>query len=326
MTDGVVLSWGRFIRRSVSLAERIGYKEITLSYYFSRKNFLFFNYLTLFFKTILMLFKMKPSVVVVVVPPVFCLYSVFVYKYISRKKIRVILDCHNGLLRREWRRWPFLQYLITNSDFILAHNSVFKIKLDEFYSIDSIVLPDPLIKECTLVERKDVSHWLVANKLNVLVPVSYAKDEPILEILQTAKVLSTEINFILTGNYRKMLTDDAALESGITFTGYLSNEQYKTLALECDLMLCLTLEHDIQMCAVVEAISYSKFLVCSDNEVNSNLLNGYPCIMTDNTANALISSFRLIDREMLRFKSEYISFKENYEKSWGDNFYEIFDK
>lgn len=180
---------------------------------------------------------------------------------------------HNGVIRPEWLKIPFLKSLINNCDVVISHNSIVKDKIDTAFSCKSVVLSDPIIKinesRCT-----ELNH-IVDSEINVFVPVSYAKDEPIEIILEVADKMKKTHNFILSGNYKRYF-NNREIPAYVNFTGFIDKEKYFSYLSNSDIVLCLTLDNEIQMCAVIESISYRKKIVCSDNEVNRTLFKNIP--------------------------------------------------
>lgn len=272
MSKKIVLSWGKNIRRSKTLAATLGADDRHVVSPF-KGNGVFFKlcgYLWSSVVTIMVILYRRPVLVVVSLPPVFCVYILAFYKLIRGQKVEVIYDLHNGVLRREWKFWPALGWLMRSSGQVFAHNIVVKPVIDDFFAVESIVVPDPLpvVDFERLINLKQPD-FFEAGKINVVVPLSYAADEPISEILAAAELVAEHTNFIMTGPSAKYFSGrKVSLPENIYLTGYLSNEEYDKTLLDADVVLCLTTDASIQMCAIVEAIAFEKPFICSDSALN----------------------------------------------------------
>ncbi len=311
---GVVLTWGSDVSRSRSLAREFGYEDLHISPFFSNRNYLIkgFDYVLRFAYTLVLLVARKPDCLIVVSPPVFPLYIALVYRFFRFGKVRLLGDFHNGVLRKEWLVWPLLKHVVRSFDCVISHNPVVKKAIDVEFLVDSVVLSDPLAVVAS-ADLETSARFIKNDRVNILVPVSYAKDEPIFEIIEAARLLGDTHNFILTGNFRKMFDLDEAESLPVSFTGFIDRDVYWGLMEQSDCVLCLTNNDDIQMCALIEAISLSKQIVCTDNSVNRTMFSGFVFSMVDNTALALSQSMGSLPEQA---PSNMAVLKCKYENAW----------
>ncbi|MDO6475432.1 hypothetical protein Q4520_08365 [Alteromonas sp. 1_MG-2023] len=269
MKKGLILSWGRRVPRSSKIAAELHFEELYLinkgKGFFAK----IFSYFLNFIKTCAILSKGDYERVVLVLPPTLSLYAV----PFKHSRTELFFDLHNGVLRAEWGKWPFLSHLLSKG-VTISHNPVIAKKIDTHFKISSIVLGDPLTITDSNVPTKTA--FLSSSKLNVLVPLSYAKDEPLDFLLRLVNENREEINFILTGKAPVEII--ASFGSVVTFTGFVDANEYETLLSTVDAVLCLTSDDDIQMCALVEAISYRRVVITKDNLLNKSILKSYPSI------------------------------------------------
>jgi hypothetical protein len=316
----IVITWGYNITRSQSLADKMGYFDYHIKPVFKKKHLKIFNYILSSIKMLCFLFANRPNKIVVVLPPIFLVYVSYIYKILGFSSVQIICDLHNGVLRNEWANWPLVKILIGKANCVLSHNTEVKKSIDKHFNIDSTVLPDPL-SSYNANEAKE-SPFLVSGKTNVLVPVSYADDEPINEIIKAGTELFQHFNFILTGNYKKKFSESHARKLPITFTGFISEHEYVDLLLSCDVVLCLTLNDDIQMCALIEAISAEKAFICSDNTVNNTMFSDFFFCSTTNTCFGLIQSLKKFKEN--KTSKDFLKAKGTYDKQWIKIANEIF--
>lgn len=311
MKKTIIVSWGESITRSHSIAKLMDFDDLHIVPKYSGFFGKFFNYLSSAFIQFVALLNGGYERVVVVSPPVFLIYVAFLSRCFLRKKFEIYIDCHNGVLRNEWLGWPILNRLVRRADCVFSHNNVVKIRIDSAFSISSKVLTDPLVAD--LPAKVDVSRFLKPSAYNVLVPVSYAADEPIAEIVDAAKKLGAGFNLILTGNYRKKFKDVSSIP--ITFTGFVSKEEYYSLMADVDAVLCLTKNEDIQMCALIEAISLDKKIVASNNPVNNKLFLEFVSLLANNDADSISTAvIKLTNQHFDNFK--LVDARANYSQKW----------
>lgn len=320
--SGVVFSWGKSITRSHSIASELGFSDIHIYPKYSTVWGKFLNYLSAFIKQFILIARNDYDAVVVVAPPVFSLYSAVIARLFCKKKFKIIYDCHNGVLRSDWKYWPFLKFFAQRADVVLCHNNVVKPFVDELYGVDAKILLDPLVSlENIDLDFMDSSGFIDETKINVLVPVSYADDEPIDEIIQAAFELGNSYNFILTGDYTKKY--DMVDEYPVTFTGYISNVLYFKLMKDADAVLCLTSNDAIQMCAMIEAISFYQRAIATNNSVNKTLFSKYVWRLCDNETLSIVGAVSALTKTVADGDKLEKAISD-YKKLWREDAYEIF--
>lgn len=320
--NGVVFSWGKSITRSHSIASELRYEDCHIYPKYSNVLGKFFNYFSAFFNQFGILVKGEYDVVVVVAPPVFSLYSAVAARFFCKNKYKIIFDCHNGVLRKEWRYWPFLVYLARSANVVVSHNNVVKSSIDALYGVNSKILLDPLVPVDDIDFGFVDSHaYIDKEKINILVPVSYASDEPIDDILEAARKLGNNYNLILTGNYNKRFSMVSDLPA--TFTGYISNSLYFRIMRDVDAVLCLTTNDAIQMCAMIEAVSFGKKAIVTNNSVNNALFSRYIWRFCENDSDSIACAVTNLSDSVSYTASPKLSV-DDYKKNWREAAYEIF--
>lgn len=322
--DNVIVSWGVNIRRSKSISSATGFYDFHIKPHFKSNNKII-KLLGYFFSSvhlILFLFKCRPVNIIIVAPPVIPIYIGYLYYKISRN-VNFYIDMHNGGLRNEWKYFPFLRRIYGQSTFI-CHNEVVKKRFDSFFNIESKVLLDPLFDKNEIFSRNSPVDYISDRKINVLVPLSYAEDEPLDLIFSIAEKLSEKFLFICTGNYRKKFKNEQPMLPGVYFTGFIKDEEYFSLLQYCDMTLCLTNNDDIQMCAVIESISAEKYFICTNNEVNRIYFSAYAYKLCDHKETELIQSLKNFHYDKNEYRLRALDFSSNnYMNIWVDNFREL---
>ncbi|MEK4653922.1 MULTISPECIES: glycosyltransferase [Niallia] len=255
-------------------------------------------YMIYFFKDLVFIIKNKPKSVFVQNPPSYSLFAPVLYKLIINKRVKVISDLHNAMTREPWLNRIGTKFLLSQCDLIIVHNEIVHQGIREknlFNYINSnkiIVLEDktPLITE---VERKVTSS--PDKRPIVFFPASFNKDEPISEVIDSAKLVP-EFRIIMTGNYKKLYSNfnlsAKDLPENVEITGWIETKDYLDLVKNCDILLGLTIFDDIQMSVSNEGLGAEKVMVLSDMEA-LRLIYQDGAIYTENSANAIAMNLRI---------------------------------
>lgn len=227
-----------------------------------------FEYIVQSLKTVYFIIVNNPKVIWIQLPPTPLLYIIWMYKILN-KKVKIISDCHNGMFRSPWINTPFAKRLINKvSTIILVHNEDIYYEVIREHHIDEskcYILEDKVPK----VFERDVNCNI--NK-SILFPASFNMDEPIKEIIESAKTLS-DFTFYITGEKEKAIQNHNVREipENVKFTGWLSNEDYKKLFSSVDIILGLTLIDGIQLSVANEAVGNCKAMVLSNTNTLKKL-------------------------------------------------------
>lgn len=121
------------------------------------------------------------------------------------------------------------------------------------------VLPD------RIPALRPTSRYPTADAACVVFPASYGKDEPLEAVLDACRQLPDGVHVYITGNYRKHDSNLPERAPGnVTFTGFLSDEDYVNLLFSADAVLALTTAESCMLCACYEALGAGKALIASD--------------------------------------------------------------
>lgn len=226
------------------------------------------DYRRLFVETLTLLRARRPSVLWLQMPPVPLLWAALWHRRTVDPALRVVADCHNATFGQRWRWVPFGLRLMDTCDLVMVHNEDM-IDMARQRGVDErrlFVLEDvpPLPQDLPLGTPPK---WLADRPRPwVLFPGSFANDEPVSELLQTAR-LSPSWTFVLTGrpsNAARNGHDIATLPSNVVLPGYLDTPDFDGLLRNSDLVLALTRQDGIQLSACNEALGFGKAMVVSD--------------------------------------------------------------
>jgi glycosyltransferase involved in cell wall biosynthesis len=124
------------------------------------------------------------------------------------------------------------------------------------------VLPD------RIPALRPTSLYPTADAVCVVFPASYGEDEPLEAVLQACGQLPDDVHVYITGNYRKLDPNLPERAPGnVTFTGFLSDQDYVNLLFSADAVLALTTAESCMLCACYEALAARKALITSDTSV-----------------------------------------------------------
>lgn len=219
-----------------------------------------------------LIFKEKPKLVVLQAPPSYIALAPLIYKTFFNKKLIIIMDMHNAMFRSKWLNALGNKKIIEKINLGIVHNNVVfeNINSQNLYNNKQknkfIVLEDKTVH--LLKEKKESTESKRSKKL-VFFPASFNDDEPIKEVINAA-INNPEVDFVLTGNVKKMELNHNLYMGDIPFnvliTGWISNEEYNNYLLSCDILLGLTIHDDIQMSVSNEGLGANKAMLLSDTK------------------------------------------------------------
>ncbi len=286
------------------------------------KLFFWLDYIVKVVITLLYLLNKKPETVIAVSPPSIC--PVFLFFYSKVFSTNFIIDAHNGAFLNPWISIPLYKKAMESSKVALVHNDELCNDLKDKYSrIKFFSLPDPLVDfnyEANINPSQDVYF---------LVIITFAPDDPVIELFEGIKKylnnFDTEIKFYITGDYshNKKLFNAYSSVEGITFLGFIPNDEYEKLLLNAYGVMTFSTRKMVQQCAVVEAISAEVPIISSDNGTNRRIFKGGGAILTDNNRRNIYESlikFRSVQNKLL---NEISLTKENWKSEWEKRYFDL---
>jgi glycosyltransferase involved in cell wall biosynthesis len=266
-----------------------GYRLCHFPNRFSSKYLRVFDYFWKFVLSLGELLRMRPDVVWIQVPPSMLLHLAFFYKLIAFRRVRVVVDLHNSMLRPFWMDFPLSKWLLNRADVVLAHNAVV---YDELIAIgisnDVIrVLED---KPCSFlvpgISRPSVEPY-------ALIPCSFDVDEPIEVVVEAARLLP-DIKFFVTGKYegKILLSSLGVIPENLVFCGYLSKIDFENLLSFADAVVGLTTRDNVQLSVANEALSVQRPMVLSDTSVLRDLYGSAARFVQNGDASALAEGIK----------------------------------
>ncbi len=244
------------------------------------------RYLTLSLRTIHLLIKTRPRVLLVQNPSIGTAVLATLLRPIFR--YRLFIDAHNEAVTPYIHDRPAIRriaaWLLRRADRTLVTNEALAAVVTQagghpFVLFDPIPVP-PAVEPA-----------LLGSGPNVVVISTFAPDEPLAVVLEAAAALP-EFTFHVTGR----LPDDdvrAAIGrvSNVRPTGFLPDGDYWALLRGASVILDLTDMPNCLVCGGYEAIAVARPLVLTDDPAARNLF-GAAALYTENRSEPLVSALR----------------------------------
>ncbi|WP_440708397.1 hypothetical protein [Herbiconiux sp. YIM B11900] len=294
----IYLSWVEFNGRSAGMAEGLGIEPV---YIHGGKGLsLPRRYWRQWRMTGAMLRAKRPGAVLVMQPPFFSLLRVWLYTLGSGSKLAA--DMHTGAFddpRWKWAtpwilriaRRPRNRVVLTNAPLaerarkagatvLICHGYLRPFIAPSIQQFDDAALADASAGEF------------------VLVPLAWAYDEPVAEIIAAAR-LTPEIRWVLTGKAPQGVRDTAP--PNITFTGFATRADYELLRSRASVVGAITTAEDTMQRSGYEALEAHTPLVTSPKRVLQDYF-GEHVVYAEPVAAGLADAMRhaLADGDRLR--------------------------
>jgi len=265
-------------------------------------------------KTIELLCKVRPDIILVQNPPHFAIVVVWVYCLFS--KARFVTDSHSAAFNmRPWKDLFWLYRLLAKQ------------------ALANIIHNEPMAKQVAVqgipavITLHNMPFHFVETEggfplragFNVVFVCTFASDEPIDDVIKAARNLP-DVNFYITGNLKHAPRDfSSGISSNVIFTDFLPDADYVSLVKECDVVIALTTRDMTMSNGAYEALELGKPIVTSDWPV---LRKTYPkgAVLIDNSAESLVRAIVQIRDHYSRFISEISILREESHTIWNDSF------
>ena len=255
----VFLVWDRQSIRAYGIA-----KEIGASLYLLSTSPI--KHPVLFVRSLQILRKNKPDVIICQNPPITCTMVALIYKYLFARvtKPKILIDVHTGAITKPWSK--NVSRLVMNlASYIIVTNKELQDYVDQKYRIKTVILEDriPAFREILSTVESHVGIKIRKDTFNIAVISSFAYDEP-LEVVFDAASQLPDTQFYITGDKSRLKKPLNQKLQNVTITGFLEYEIYLDLLQKVDAIIDLTTDDKTMLSGAYEAVALEQPLIISD--------------------------------------------------------------
>ncbi len=295
---GAFIVWRKFQRRVEVLAPFLGLEIYYFSYSWEEKSKIFkaYSYVLKMIATLKCLFQRRPSLVFIQFPPPPALYCVAFYAWLTNT--RYIVDCHMEIANDHWIKWIYVKQLLVKGK-LIVHNEHLIEPVIRSVNTKPIVLRDGIANRYSRAHHESalVKNLNLRSKSYVIVPCSFSLDEPIIEIIEAAKMLP-EIPFIMTWNSERLLaTIRNNLPPNVVLTGYLPVDDFDSLFANSGIALVLTKHENVQLSGMQEAMAFEVPAVVTDLRTTRYLYKDCPVFVENDPRSIAVGIKRALENK-----------------------------
>ena len=301
-------------RRSTVLAKEFG---ATLYELISCKNRII-RYPYLLLKTLQLIKSRRPEILYVQSPSILLSVMAAFYRK-TRKNFVLVVDRHSNFFPIS--KIPFVDLLsqlladfaLKNADITIVTNDTLR-KIVENKQRVAVVLKDKLPN---LVYK---SKYKLDGKFKLLYPCSFFVDEPVIEVLECARLLNKDVHIYITGKYKKCQSiKDINIPENVHFVGFVSDQDYINYMNSVDAVMALTTWENTLLCSAYEAVSLNKPMILSDKkELIDYFYKGR--VICDNSCEGIASAIEDMITGHSKYVQEITELKKELSNAWAQNF------
>ena len=220
----------------------------------------YLKYITGPIKTIRMLLKERPTLVVCENPSIVLAFMMVMIKILT--KLPVIVDAHYaGIIPLDGRSkflLRIIKFINRNATAVIVTNPNHKAMV-ELDGGKGLILQD-MVPDINTSVRTDLG------SRSILMICSFADDEPYEQVFEAAKLIPYDVTIYVTGNYKKKNVDPASVPVNVKLTGFVSEERFIELLNSVDIIMAFTDRDDCLMCGCYEAVATATPMIISDSQ------------------------------------------------------------
>jgi glycosyltransferase involved in cell wall biosynthesis len=260
-------------RRTTELCEGLGIELASIT---TRRKGLA-RYLELTLRTIPRIVRSRPKVLLVQNPSLVLAVLMVLLRPLVR--YRLVVDAHNEAvepyINRSERVVRVTQWVLQKADLTIVTNRFLGVTVSHCGG-RAFALPDRIPR------APAARHRALPGAFRLILIATFAPDEPIEAVFDAVKGM--EVAVFVTGNHKKArvsLVENAP--SNVTFTGFLSEDDYWEYLASADAVVDLTTMPNCLVCGGYEAAALAKPLVLTHSPAAVELF-GEAAVYTDNSA------------------------------------------
>ncbi len=308
---GIWLTW-EHQRRNIGISSALNWQlyEIALN-----KSPLY-RYLYSSVRTLLILLREKPEVVIVQNPSIVLAVLASLLKPIMSYKL--VMDAHNaGIYPSEGEnRWLMIlaKWLQKQADLVVVTNEELK-KVVEDNGGRGFILPD------RLPDAHETKPYVLDGKFRVAFICTYAADEPYDSVFEAARMLPEDIIIYVTGKYQSVV-DTTCLPGNVRLLGFVPDDEFWALLNSVDYIMDLTTREGCLVCGAYEGVSLRKPLILSDTKaIREYFYKGtvYVKPNAESIYNGILEAIKKRDE----LKTEIDDLKETLSQAWNSRIEEF---
>jgi len=269
------------------------------------------RYLELTLRTISILRRMRPKVLIVQSPSLVLSILALLLRPLLRYSL--VVDAHNEAVE------PYLNtskavlalthWVLRRADRIIVTNPPLAEKVAQRGG-RPVVLPD------RIPETPPLHRQVSTSGFHIVVISTFAGDEPLDVVLGAAQQLASIATFSITGNAAKLPPRlKPRIGSNVKLTGFLEEVDYWSLLASCDMVMDLTTMEDCLVCGAYEAIAVGTPLILSDNRASAQLFYD-AALFTPNTSDAVVATVHRAIEQHQVLTSKMTDARARIERLW----------
>ena len=264
--------WGPFGFRADELAEAVGAERVSITFLYGPRYFAPLRYLTLFFKTLLILFQRKPDVVYAQNPPVFCPLTCMLYCSLTGK--RLVIDHHSIWRIKTLGGGPiskaigFLEGVVSRAAFgNTAPHRFWAEKLEAMGATRVLVVHDFVEKNPNA--RDEALRRSFTNKATVAICSHGGHPLERIEAEASGVGQVGSVELLITGPKEKLerRLSERDLPGNVRYLGFLPRQAYESLKASADIAINVTDEPFTLSHVLLEYAASSLPILSSRQEV-----------------------------------------------------------
>jgi glycosyltransferase involved in cell wall biosynthesis len=255
-----------------------------------------------------LLIRRRPRVVFVQSPPSPAVMAAWAYAKVTGA--RFVVDAHSCAMRSVyWTRPRWLSRALTRDAAATIVTNAHYAETVRAEGGRSIV-----IRDVPMTGAPATTAAAPGGAFEVMVVNTFAPDEPLDRIVEAAANLP-EVRFSITGDLRRIGGTAPPAPPNVTFTGFVSDDEYRRLMGSAGAVMCLTMHDHTMQRGACEALWAGRPIVTSDWQ----LLRDYfdeGTVHVDNTPDAIAAAVRAVAADPERYGREIEDLQRRRRDEW----------